>query len=115
MLNSVIKSNSTLIYVLFFKIDDFYIKLSILFLSINLYIFVTASLQYNMPMVLLYNNFWFGGFLLFAFISCLVSFPIIICKKYLSVYDLFYEMISLHIEYAFKEEEKGKEKEKKKN
>ena len=63
-------------------------------------------------MVLLYNNFWFGGFLLFAFISCLVSFPIIICKKYLSVYDLFYEMISLHIEYALKEEEKGKEKEK---
>ena len=106
MLLSVIKSNSTLMYILLFKIDDIKIKVSILILSINLYIFVTASLQYNMTMLLLYNNFWFGGLLLYALISCLVSFPIIICKKYLSVYGLFYEMFSLHIEYAYKEKVK---------
>jgi hypothetical protein len=103
MLLSVVKSNSTLIYIFSFRIDDIKIKISILILCINLYLFITASLQYNMTMLLLYDNFWLGGFLLFAFISCFVSFPIIICKKYLSVYDLFYEMFSTHIEYAFKE------------
>ena len=85
MLFSIIKSNSILMYICFFKIDDIKIKFSILILCINLYIFVTASLQFDMTMLLLYNNFWFGGLLIFAFISCLVSFPIIICKKYLSV------------------------------
>jgi hypothetical protein len=55
-----------------------------------------------MTMLLLFDNFWLGGFLLFAFISCFVSFPIIICKKYLSVYDLFYEMLSTHLEYVYK-------------
>ena len=103
MLLSVVESNSTIMYLCYFQIDDFFIKFSILVLCANLYLFVTASLQYNMTMLLLYNNFWFGGFLLYAFIACLVSFPIIICKKYLSVYDLFYEMFSTHIDYIYSE------------
>ena len=106
MLCSVIKSNSTLLYLFYFKIDDIYIKISILILCLNLYVFVTASLHFKMKMVLLYSNFNFGNLFLFGIISILVSFPIILCKKFLSVYNLFYEIFSEHINYIYREEEK---------
>lgn len=52
-----------------------------------------------MSMVLLYDkNFEFGRFFLKIFLSCLIGLPIIIIKKFLSLYNLVYEMYSLYLQ-----------------
>ena len=100
MLKSFLKSNSTLAYLFLFTFDNNYIRWSILILCINLYVYLNASLQYDMSMVLLYDkNFNFGRFILKIFLSILIGLPIIFIKKYLSVYNLVYEMYSLYLQY----------------
>ena len=107
MIKSVLESNSTLYYAFTFKNDNVYIKCSILILCINLYIYINASLQYDMSMVLLYNNFKFGRFILKILLSCLARLPILFFRKMLSVYNLIYEMYSLYLKYNINKESKN--------
>jgi hypothetical protein len=94
MLISVVKNNSTIIYAFSQKHkDDFFLRSTILILCISFYICLNVFLVFNMSMVKVYTNFKFGYCSLNIFIPCIVSLPIIIIKKFMSMKELFYRAL----------------------
>jgi hypothetical protein len=93
MLLSVIKNNSTIYYVFFEKTkDDIFIRYSTLILCISFYICLNLFLVFDMDMVRLYTNFKFNCFNLYIYAPCLVSVPVIIIKKFMSMKVLSYRV-----------------------
>ena len=96
MLKSVIKHNSTIIYIFSDKHkDEIFTKISIFILCLSFYICLNVFLVFNMSMVQLYIHFLFGYFSLNIFIPCFVSIPVILIKKYISQKDLLYYLLNL--------------------
>ena len=92
---SVIKNNSTIYYAFIdTKENDIFIRFSTLILCISFYICLNVFLVFNMDMVRLYTNYRSDCFSLYIFIPCLVSVPVIIIKKYMSMKD-FYKPLDL--------------------
>ena len=93
MFLSVIKNNSTIYYVFFEKTkDDIFIRYSTLILCISFYICLNLFLVFDMDMVRLYTNFKFNCFNIYIYVPCLVSVPVIIIKKFMSMKVLSYRV-----------------------
>ena len=109
---SVIKNNSTIYYAFVDNNkDDIFTRYTILLLCISFYICLNVFLVFNMDMVKVYTDFKVGCFSLNIFIPCLVSVPVIIIKKYMSMKELFYrvlEIIKLKIKRQVKRSVKNK-------
>jgi hypothetical protein len=94
MFLSVIKNNSTIYYVFFEESkDDIFIRYSTLILCISFYICLNVFLVFDMDMVRLYTNFKFNCFNLYIYAPCLVSVPVIIIKKFMSMKVLSYRVL----------------------
>ena len=96
LLWSVIKNNSTLIFV-FQKwyYEDIFVRVSLIVLFISLYLFLNTFLLYEMPMVKLFtSSFTFANFIYNTFImTFFVSIIIIIIKKIVSNKEFIFGLI----------------------
>ena len=91
---SIMINNSFLLYP-FCEIynDNIFIGISILILSLSLYILINIFLAYNISMLEIYTDFKFGYFILNIFISCILYFIITLIKKFLSMKELLLKII----------------------
>ena len=97
MFISIVLNNSTIYYVLFDKLKEYesiFIRVSLLIIPLNLYLFINTMLLTNKKMVFLYSSYYKSGNLcLILFLSFLMSPIIIAIKKYLTIKEFLYELV----------------------